>query len=222
MKLLKKHIKLISFVILLFFLGGIGLYLKDKGVEINADTFIKWRDKNIVLATIFYLIFTVFGSVVLVVPAVTFAIVAGLIFHPVIGVLMCSFAATIGAGIAFIMGRFFLSESIRPLVLKNKFLKKILLDDSDKNALTILMITRLVPLFPFNLQNYAYGITDISFAKYMIFTFLFIIPGTAMYTIGAGGITDEENRLLYFVLAGVMAVLVSLIGYIVKKKYIED
>ena len=46
------------------------------------------------------------------------------------------------------------------------------------------MITRLVPLFPYNLQNFAYGVTDMPLKTYAVGTFLFMLPGTAMYTFG--------------------------------------
>ena len=68
--------------------------------------------------------------------------------------------------------------------MKNKYLKKWLFDESGKNELFVLMITRLVPLFPYNLQNFAYGVTDIPFGTYSIYSFVFMLPGTAMYTVG--------------------------------------
>ena len=101
---------------------------------------------------------------------------------------------TIGAVLAFIVGRYFLKDSIKPLVVKNKYLKKWLFDSSGKNELFVLMITRLVPIFPYNLQNFAYGITDIKFSTYTIGSFLFMLPGTVMYTVGTAGLTDRKHK----------------------------
>ena len=119
-------------------------------------------------------------------------------------------------------GRFFLKDGIKPLVMKNKYLKKWLFDESGKNELFVLLITRVVPVFPYNLQNFAYGITDISFRTYTIGSFIFMLPGTAMYTIGTAGITDTENRGLYIGIAIVLAVIVILTGVLLKKKYIQE
>jgi uncharacterized membrane protein YdjX (TVP38/TMEM64 family) len=47
----------------------------------------------------------------------------------------------------------------------------------------ILAFTRLVPIFPFNLQNYAYGLTGIGFLTYLVVTAVFMIPGTAALVI---------------------------------------
>ena len=177
---------------------------------------------NLPLAILLYMVLTVVGCVVLALPGVTFAILAGLLFGPVIGTICCSLATTIGAVLAFIAGRFFLKDSIGPVVAKNCILKKWLFDDTGCNELFVLMITRLVPVFPFNLQNFAYGITDIRFSTYAIGSLIFMLPGTAMYTVGTAGLADKENRLLYIGIAVALAVVVTIIGIILKKRYLKD
>lgn len=174
---------------------------------------------NRMMASLVYVVLTAVGCVVLALPGVTFAILAGLIFGPVLGTILCSVATTIGAMAAFLAGRFFLQDSIKPMVMKNKYLKKWLFDESGKNEIFVLMITRLVPLFPYNLQNFAYGITDIKFSTYSICSLLFMLPGTAMYTVGTAGLADAENRFLYIGIALVLAVVVMGFGAFLKKKY---
>ncbi len=177
---------------------------------------------NIFFALLIYTVITIVACVVLALPGVTFAILAGLLFGPWLGTLACSVATTIGAVIAFVVGRYFLQDSIRPMVIKNKYLKKWLFDDSGKNQLFVLMITRLVPIFPYNLQNFAYGITDIKFSTYTIGSLLFMLPGTAMYTVGTAGLADKENRVLYIGIAVLLAVIVMGVGIFLKKKYIGE
>ncbi len=173
-------------------------------------------------AVLIYLAVTVIGSVVLAVPGVTFAIIAGLVFGPLLGTFCCVLAATLGAMAAFIAGRFFLKDSIKPAVEKNALLKKWLFDETGRNEMFILMITRLVPIFPYNLQNFAYGVTDISFAAYSIGSFIFMIPGTAMYTIGFAGLADSENRALYIGIAVLLAVIVFGMAAWLRKRYITE
>jgi hypothetical protein len=72
-----------------------------------------------------------------------------------------------------------------------------------------------------NLQNFAYGITDISLATYTIYTFLFMLPGVALFTIGSAGFTAQSGKWMYFAAAGVLLVLVFGMGWFVKKKYLE-
>ncbi|KSV57804.1 TVP38/TMEM64 family protein [Acetivibrio ethanolgignens] len=176
---------------------------------------------NLLLALVIYIGFTIAGCVVLALPGVTFAIAAGLLFGPLLGTVCCSMATTIGAMLAFAAGRFFLKDSVKPVVIKNRYLKRWLFDESEKNEVFVLMLTRLVPLFPYNLQNFAYGITDIKFSTYSICSLIFMLPGTAMYTVGAAGLTDRENRLLYIGIAAFLAVIVTGLGVFLKKRYMQ-
>lgn len=179
-------------------------------------------EENRPLAVIIYIAVTIVGCVVLALPGVTFAIAAGLLFGPVLGTICCSAATTIGAMFAFAAGRYFLKDSIKPVVMKNRYLKKWLFDESGKNEIFILMITRLVPIFPYNLQNFAYGITDIRFSTYSVCSLLFMLPGTAMYTVGTAGLADQENRVLYIGIAVVLAVLVMGLGAFLNKNFIKE
>ena len=187
----------------------------------NIDMLKNMVKENFLLASLIYIGSTVIASVLLAVPGVTFAIIAGLLFGPWIGTLLCSIAATLGAVFSFIVGRFFLKDSIKPMAIKNKYLKKWLFSENEYNDMFVLMITRLIPVFPYNLQNFAYGTTDMKLSKYTIGTFIFIIPGTAMYTVGAAGFADEKNRIIYIAVAVIIAIVVSIIGYLLKKRYIK-
>ena len=128
----------------------------------------------------------------------------------------------LGAMVAFVVGRFFLQDIIKPMAMKNKYLKKWLFDESGNNEVFILMITRLVPLFPYNLQNFAYGVTDIKFSTYSICSLIFMLPGTAMYTVGMAGLADKENRILYIGIAIVLAGIVIGLGAFLKKHYVQE
>ena len=177
---------------------------------------------NLLLAVLIYTVLTIVSCVVLALPGVTFAVIAGLVFGPVLGTICCSVATTLGAMVAFVVGRFFLQDSIKPMAMKNKYLKKWLFDETGSNEIFILMITRLVPLFPYNLQNFAYGVTDIKFSTYSICSLIFMLPGTAMYTVGTAGLADKENRILYIGIALVLAVVVMWLGAFLKKHYVQE
>lgn len=198
---------------------GWSSYIRDtKNLE-----FVKEMMKdNLLLAISIYIVLTMIGCVVLAVPGVTFAVFAGILFGPILGTFACLIATTLGASMAFIVGRFFLKDMIKPMLEKNKILKKLLFNDNEKSDLVILMITRMVPIFPYNLQNFAYGITDISFWKYTIYTFVFMFPGVAFFTIGSAGLTAGEDKWKYFLVAGVLEVLVTLSGMFIQRKYLES
>ncbi len=218
-----KHGKAVLFVIIVIVLLVLNRIFgwSDYLEETKNLAFLKEmvRD-NIVLAAAVYVAVTVVGCVVLALPGVTFAIAAGLIFGPVTGTILCSAATTLGAALAFLVGRFFLKDSLKPVIEKNRYLKKFLFDESGKNELYILMITRLVPIFPYNIQNFAYGITDIRFWPYTIYSFVFMIPGTALFTVGTAGIVSDQNRGIYLKIALILAVFVFGVGFWLKKKHV--
>lgn len=179
-------------------------------------------EENFLYAGLLYLAVSIVGYSFLALPGVTFAIVAGLVFEAIPGTLLCLLASTIAAGISFFIGRYFLKDSIKPLVMKNKYLKKWIFESgTDKNYVFVLMLTRLVPIFPYNLQNFAYGVSDIPFSQYMIFSFLFMIPGISLYTFGISSLTNRSHNYLYLGLAIGIAVLVIAVNVLLKKKYIQ-
>ena len=218
MKMKTKYIKLIIFIalviIILILNNNYKLYEKIN----NLDNFKFMINENIIKASIIYIIITAIGSSVLALPGVTFALFSGILFGPILGIILCSISATMSASISFIILRFFLKDSVKPLIEKNKYLNKILFEDGNKNAIMLLMITRLVPLFPYNIQNFAYGITDISFTLYTIYTFIFMLPGISLFTIASAGIISKENRILYFLISGIIFVFVLTISIYLKEK----
>lgn len=124
--------------------------------------------------------------------------------------------------LAFLVGRFFLKDSVKPMIEKNRLLKRVLFSEDGKSDIIVLMITRMVPVFPYNLQNFAYGITDIGFWKYSVFTFIFMLPGVSFFTIGSAGITAEGDKWKYFLTAGVLAVTVTAAGLLIQKKFLGN
>ena len=225
MEFVRKNAKLLIFcavIVLILVLNhkfGWSKYLSDSENLAFLSDMIK---EHFVLAALIYIGITVVACVALALPGVTFAILAGILFGPWWGTLFCLIATTAGAIIAFIIGRFFLQDSIKPMVEKNTTLKRLLFDDVGKSDIVLLAITRLVPIFPYNIQNFAYGITDMSLSHYSLYTFLFMIPGVALYTIGTAGFTSDGNKLLYFGIAGILLILVFFLGWFIRKKYLGD
>lgn len=221
----KSSLKIIIFVILAAAALAGNVYFGWSDYLGDMKTLLKLKaavDDNLLFAFAVYTVVTVIGCVVLALPGVTFALFAGMLFGPWLGIFACLFATTAGAALAFLVGRFFLKDAVKPMLEKNRILKKLLFTEDGKSETIVLMITRIVPLFPYNLQNFAYGITDIGFWKYTVCTFVFMFPGVSFFTIGAAGITAGGDRWKYFAAAGVLAAAVTAAGIMIKKKYLGD
>lgn len=217
----KKILTFILITIIIFILNkyyGWTSYLSDQE---NINYIKKLVDNNIILASLSYVALTILGCTLLALPGATFAIFAGIIFGPILGILLCLIATTLGASFAFLVGRFFLKDSIKPLIEKNKYLDQLLFNGSEKSDFFLLMITRLLPIFPYNLQNFAYGITNIGFFKYTFLTFVFMFPGVTFITIGSAGLTAGSNKWLYFVISFIIFIVVLLLGMLLQRKYIK-
>jgi len=221
----KRNIKIIIFVVIILavLIGnhyfGWSAYFSDAD---HLSFLTEMVETHKILAFCIYIGVTIIGCVVVALPGVSFAILAGMLFGPWLGILACLIATTIGAMAAFLVGRFFLKDAVKPMLEKNRTLKKLLFSENARNDFIVLMITRMVPIFPYNLQNFAYGVTDISFARYSVLTFVFMLPGVSLYTIGAAGLTAESGKWMYFVGAGVLAILVTVVGMMIRKKYLGD
>lgn len=159
---------------------------------------------NMPLTVLLYMIVTVLGSVVLAMPGLLFAVAAGLLFGPVWGTLACALAATVGASLTFAAGRFFLRDALKPWIEKSPRLNRLLFEEAGHRDIYMLMITRLLPVFPYNLQNFAYGVTGIRFWPYTAYSFLFMLPGSAVYTAAAAGVAEPERRALYWAASAIL------------------
>lgn len=178
-------------------------------------------EENFVLAMLLYGAITVAGCVLLALPGVTFALAAGVLFGPVWGTLACWLSVSLGACLSFFVGRYFLKDALKPKLERSAYLRRLLFEGAGRSDMFLLAVTRLVPLFPYNLQNFAYGITDIKFLPYALYSAIFMLPGTAAYTVGAAGILDPKKRLPYLVCAGVLLAGVLVVSWRLKKRVVE-
>jgi len=119
-------------------------------------------------------------AAVLFLPGVILSIGAGTVFGVVAGSIYVSIGATLGATCAFLVGRYAAREWVAARLEGNARFKAI--DRAiAREGWKIVGLARLSPLFPFNLLNYAFGLTDISLREYFFATWLGMIPGIVMY-----------------------------------------
>jgi uncharacterized membrane protein YdjX (TVP38/TMEM64 family) len=104
---------------------------------------------------------------------------AGVVFGVWLGALYVFIGATLGATAAFLVGRYLARNWVTKKIAGNDKFNAI--DRAvGKEGLKIVILTRLSPIFPFNLLNYAFGLTGVSLQDYVIGS-LGMIPGTLMY-----------------------------------------
>ena len=153
-------------------------------------------------------------AVVTLVPALPLTVLSGLVFGPLWGTLYASLASTLGACCAFLIARYAARDLVERWVATSPALAR--LDRAAAHhGFRLVMITRLVPVFPFNLQNYAYGITGIGFGAYALTSWLGMLPATVAFTLAGGALSeggwDPRWILPWLGVAGVLLALLSLL-----------
>ena len=119
-------------------------------------------------------------AAVLFVPGSVLTLGAGAVFGLWFGSVCVSVGATLGATCAFLIGRYFARETIaRKIEGNEKFaaIDKAVADEGWK----IVFLTRLSPVFPFTLLNYAFGLTRVKLGQYVLASWIGMMPGTVMY-----------------------------------------
>ncbi|NGP52996.1 FAD-dependent oxidoreductase [Thioalkalivibrio sp. XN8] len=150
------------------------------------------------------------GVVALSIPgAAVMTIAAGAIFGFIHGVVLASFASTIGATLAFLVARYLLREPLR-----RRYRKRLEAIDEGihRDGAFYLFMLRLVPLFPFFVINLLAGLTALRTRTYFWVSQVGMLPGTAVYVyagtqlarIESPGDVFSPGLLAAFALIGVL------------------
>jgi uncharacterized membrane protein YdjX (TVP38/TMEM64 family) len=167
-------LRLVLVVALVAAIGWLALhrqYVQAAQLEQHLRRFGAW-------APIFF-IFLYSAATVLFVPGSVLTIVGGALFGPVWGTLWNLAGATVGATLAFATARYVASDWV---AMRTGERLARLMRGVEEEGWRFVAFVRLVPLFPFNLVNYAFGLTRIRFGEYVLTSFVCMAPGAVAYT----------------------------------------
>jgi uncharacterized membrane protein YdjX (TVP38/TMEM64 family) len=158
------------------------------------------------------------------VPGSILTLAAGAIFGLAAGTVYALLAATCGASLAFLVSRY----AVRGLVAEHvvTHARFAAIDRAvAREGRRIVFLLRLSPLFPFNLLNYALGVTSVRFVDYLV-ACTGMLPGTLLYVYygklagdvarAAGGLTPERGLSYYALLALGLAATVAVTAYVTR------
>jgi uncharacterized membrane protein YdjX (TVP38/TMEM64 family)/Fe-S oxidoreductase len=163
----------------------------------------------------FILLYTVAPALFL--PGLPLTMAGGILFGPVWGVVYSIMGATFGAALAFLVSRYIARDWVAAKLSGPRWQR---LDRSvAKNGWKIVAFTRLVPLFPFNLLNYAFGLTPIRFLPYVVTSFICMLPACIAFIVFSSSLVDllKGNLSPAFLIGVLLIVLVSLIPVVIRK-----
>ena len=179
--------------------------------QLDPAAFDAWLSGLGLWAPLVYLAIFAAGTVAFL-PGSLFALTGGALFGPLWGAILNLLGATIGAGIAFLLARYLAGDWV---ARKAAGRLKRLIDGVDAEGWRFVAFVRLVPLFPFNLTNYALALTRIGFLPYLLTSFVCMAPGAIAYTwlghAGREALAGETSAIRYGLLAlGLLAAIVLL------------
>jgi len=213
---MKANSKKLKVLLLLLLVGVIALTIwQTQTIDADAlSTFV--NDYGAWAWLVFILLYAV--GTVLFFPGTILTLAGGALFGPVAGTFYNLTGATIGAALAFVVSRYLAADWVEKKT--GKRLQQ-LQDGVEKEGWRFVAFVRLVPLFPFNLLNYALGLTRIRFSHYLIASYIFMLPGAIAYTylgyagkeaIG-GGEGLVQKVLLALALLAIVAFLPRLVAH---------
>ncbi|WP_105901991.1 FAD-dependent oxidoreductase [Vibrio gangliei] len=223
--MLKKITLLIAALILisLFFHFNLNDALTLQGLKLRMDEFILWQQHSpILMASIFFCLYIVITALSLPGAAIL-TLAAGALFGLTYGVILVSFASSIGATLAFLVARYILRDSV-----ENRFSERLKqINHGIKNEGAFYLFTlRLVPLFPFFLINLVMGLTKMKTLIFYLVSQIGMLAGTIVYVNAGtqlaqieslGGILSP-NLIISFILLGLFPLIANKVIQYIKKK----
>lgn len=158
-------------------------------------------------------------STVMMLPGSPLTFTAGALFGFWKGLILVSIGSTLGATCAFMVSRYLIRKSVEKRVLENKKFQSID-NEINEQGWKIVILSRLSPIIPFFLLNYALGITKIRFIHFIFASWIGMIPGTTTYvlmgTMGGAFINGKKSSFEW-VLLGMGLVATILVTLLISK-----
>lgn len=169
-------------------------YLTFDTLRENREALLRFRDETywltVILFVTVYVLLVAFSL-----PGATIATLAGgFLFATFPGALFNVIGATIGATLIFLAARWGLGEQLGKKLEASEGVTKRIKDGIDENQWSMLFLIRLVPVVPFFMANLIPAFLDVPLRRFVISTFLGIIPGTVVYTSVGAGLGEVFDR----------------------------
>ena len=206
--------KLLKIIMLLVLIAGITAVVVYRD-QLSAEALQQWLTDAGPAAPLLFMLIYAIGTIFFL-PGSLLTLLGGALFGPVLGTFYNLTAATIGAMLSFLIARYLASDWVAN---KTAGRMKQLITGVESEGWRFVAFVRLVPLFPFNLLNYALGLTRISFTQYSIATYTCMLPGAIAYTylgyIGREAATGGEGLIQKAMLALALLAVVSFLPRII-------
>ncbi|MCP5145456.1 MAG: TVP38/TMEM64 family protein [Gammaproteobacteria bacterium] len=154
---------------------------------------VEWFDAKGNAGLALYAVMQAFAVVVML-PGIFFTLGAGYLFGPVMGTLIMVIGTTVGACVSFLVARYAFTDSVQRRIKQSPRLSAIMRALDDGRIWRTVLLSRMVPFFPFKFSNYLFGTLPISLTQFAVATAIGIIPLTLM-NVMIGAMTGDLGAL---------------------------
>ncbi|MCB9516268.1 MAG: TVP38/TMEM64 family protein [Candidatus Krumholzibacteriia bacterium] len=199
---------LLPLLVLVFFLFG-----RSLGLGTGLGELREWIAQHGVLGgAVFLGLFALVGVSAL--PGLPLTLAAGALFGTLQGLVLASVGTTLGAALAFLLARHLARDYLRHRLGHRRVFKVVERWTAERGALAV-ALTRLFPIFPYSLLNFAFGLTQVGFWTYLFWSWLTMLPGHLFYVAGsdalAQGISSGKVPWPLVLLAAAVLVFLGLL-----------
>jgi uncharacterized membrane protein YdjX (TVP38/TMEM64 family) len=148
-------------------------------------------------------------AAVALVPQSVLKVAAGGLFGSWLGVIMASIGSTLGALACFLIARYVARGPWMQRIKRNPRIHELDLISRERDA-TLVIVTRILPIFPGNLLNYALGLTRVRVAVFTFWSWLTMLPGVVVLVVGTDAVLRgiAEDRVPW----GLVAIVIAMLG----------
>ena len=169
-----KRMSIFALAAALLILAGLGLPIREM-----AESIFGWIQENPNISWLVFLAVYILATVLLL-PGSVLTIGGGWIFGFVEGLVVVSLSSTLAASCSFLIGRYLARAWVEGKISQDSRYRS--LDRAiGERGFFVVLLTRLSPLFPYNLLNYAWGISSVRLSRYVLASWMGMIPGTLLY-----------------------------------------
>jgi len=148
-------------------------------------------------------------------PGTPITLVAGSIFGVWTGTLVAIIGNTIGSTLAFLLARYIFQDKAKKLIAKHPKIERYV-SRLETNGLSTVLFLRLIPLFPFNIVNFLFGVTPLPLRVYVVGSLVGMIPGTFLFVYLGGSLRALSPLNIALSILGIIAL--TLIGKYYEKR----
>lgn len=204
--------------LLVIFLIILTTYLRQQGY-ISIDGIFEFLNQHKIVAPLLFILVYAIGPS-LFVPSLPLTLGAGFLWGPFWGVVFSITGATLGASVAFLISRYLVGKAVIEKFGHGRW--QWLKEKVEEHGWKAVAFSRIVPIFPYPVLNYLFGVTPIPFIHYLWSTFTFMLPACIAYVAfgsSMGELIVKGN--IKGLIIGILIASVALMLPLLLKKYIK-